>query len=274
MIYLRSLLFYLLWFPWTLGATLLCTLSIPLPPRVPTNIGRAWAYVTTLLLRAVCGLRMEIRGRENIPEGACLIACKHQSAWETAVFLHVLDWGLYTPKIELLRFPLFGWCLSRIGHIGIDRKAGARALRDLVDQTRDRLALGRQVVIFPEGRRVAVDATEKYHPGVAAIYAKADAVVVPAALNSGFFWARNSFLKKPGTVVLEFLEPIQPGMDRREFLRHIEESIETRSRALLEEARLAEASRTTADVPIAAATRRAGPAREDADGTQKREGIG
>lgn len=274
MIYLRSTLFNLLWLLWTTGVTLLCALAIPLPPRASTNLGRAWAYGTTLLLRAVCGVRMEIRGRENIPEGACLIACKHQSAWETVVFLHVLHWGLYTPKIELVRLPVFGWCLSHIGHIGVDRKAGARALRDLVEQTRDRLALGRQVVIFPEGRRVAVDTTEKYHPGVAAIYAKADSVVVPAALNSGFFWPRNSFLKKPGTIVLEFLEPIQPGMDRREFLRQVEESIETRSRALLEEARQAEGTGPAVDVSIAGAVREPELAAEDAEAPQRREGMG
>ena len=237
MIFLRSCVFNLLWLLWTTGMTTLCALAIPFPPRASTNVGRAWAYGTTLLLRLVCGVRMEIRGRENLPDGACLVACKHQSAWETVVFLHILHWCLYTPKIELIRFPVFGWCLSRIGHIGVDRKAGARALRALVDRTRDRLTLDRQVVIFPEGRRVAVGTTQKYHPGVAAIYARTDPTVVPAALNSGYFWPRNGFLKKPGTIVLEFLEPIRPGLDRREFLRELEERIETRSRALLQEAR-------------------------------------
>jgi len=236
---LRSLVFNALWLVFTVVMTTATALALPFPARCAQSVAAAWSRGTGWLLRLVCGIRVEVRGREHLPTDACIVACKHQSAWETVVFLHLLPWAVYTPKIELIRLPIFGRCLRKIGHIGIDRKAGARALRDLVEGSRAALALGRQVVVFPEGRRVAVGHDSKYHAGIAALYSQCDARVVPVALNSGCSWARNAFVKHPGTIVIEFLEAIEPGRDKREFLELLRERIESRTDLLVAEARAA-----------------------------------
>ncbi len=237
MTFLRSLIFNVLWYLWTFAMSITCFITIPMPMRYSLGVGWLWNKGTTFLLRWICSVRIEIRHRERIPDGGYVVACKHQSAWETGVFLELLPWAVYTPKIELLSIPLFGHSLKKLAHIGIDRKAGTKALRDLINGAQDAIDNGRQLVIFPEGRRVGVDESAKYHPGVAAIYSKTNTRVLPAALNSGLCWGRNSFMKHPGTIVLEFLPVIEPGMKRNEFLPMLEEQIETRSRELVEEFR-------------------------------------
>jgi 1-acyl-sn-glycerol-3-phosphate acyltransferase len=238
-LFLRSFLFNGLWLLWTLAMTVMCFAATPLPIAAPRAISRLWARVSLLLLRVVCGVRAQVRGRESMPEGPCIVACKHQSAWETLVFLVLLPRAVYTPKAELLKVPVFGWCLWRMGHIGIERGGGGAALRSLVRKARQRLDHGFQVVIFPEGTRGAPGTKRQYYPGVAALYSQLEATVVPVALNSGLYWGRNAFLKKPGTIVLEFLAPIAPGLERREFLDVLEAKIEERTRELVGQSALA-----------------------------------
>jgi 1-acyl-sn-glycerol-3-phosphate acyltransferase len=142
-------------------------------------------------------------------------------------------------KRELLWIPVYGWYLWRSGGISIDRTGGAGALKRMIAAARQTIAEGRHIVIFPEGTRVPVGERKPYHPGVAALYSQLKVPVVPVALNSGLFWGRRSFLKKPGRIVLEFLEPIPPGLRRREFLEVLEQRIEPASLALAAEARRA-----------------------------------
>tara|TARA_A100001037_G_C15110205_1_gene618579 strand:+ start:558 stop:1139 length:582 start_codon:yes stop_codon:yes gene_type:complete len=179
------------------------------------------------LIQTLLGINYEIRGLEHLTGKPVIIASKHQSAWETLVLNTIILDCAYVVKRELLWFPFFGWFLSRLGMIGIDRSGGASALKRLVADCKKRLESGRSIIIFPQGTRTPPGATQPYLPGTAALYTQCKVPVVPTALNSGIFWPRRTFLKRPGTVTLEFLPPIDPGMERREFSKHLEAEIET-----------------------------------------------
>jgi 1-acyl-sn-glycerol-3-phosphate acyltransferase len=181
-------------------------------------------------------VRYEVRGIENLPPGPFIIASKHQSAWDTLIYNKLFPDCAYVLKRELFWFPFFGWFLWRVGMVGIDRSGGAKTLKLLVRGVRDRLAEGRTIIIFPQGTRTAPGAERKYLPGVSAIYAQSGVPVVPVALNSGMFWPRRRFIKRSGTIVLEILPPIAPGLDRRSFDRTLRERIEPATRKLEAEA--------------------------------------
>ena len=232
---IRSVIFTIVFYVWTAILTLTTGLTLPFPPTAARAVGRFWARSSNFLLRAICGVRTEIRGLEDVPKGPLLVASKHQSAWDTFIFLPLLDYPVYVLKEELLRVPLFGPCLRKMGHVGIDRGAGASAMRTLVERTGKALAKDRQVIIFPEGTRSEPGASGRYHPGIAALYSRLDAACLPVALNSGMHWGRKSWIKRPGTIVLELLPVIEPGLDRRAFQEELAERIETASLRLWEE---------------------------------------
>ena len=223
---LRALLFYLVFFG---SGTLFLTLALPallMPRRVTIRVGELWFVFVLAALRLVCGITHEVRGRENLPASPCIVAAKHQSAWDTIAFLTFLDDGSYVIKKELTRIPVYGWLLSKAGMVPVDRTAGAKALRHMVAAARTRLGEGRSIVIFPEGTRTAPGERRAYHPGVAALYGKLGVPVVPVALNSGLFWPRRSFTKRPGRIVVEILPAIAPGLPRAEFMERLETAIE------------------------------------------------
>ncbi|GAB4228084.1 MAG: lysophospholipid acyltransferase family protein [Kiloniellaceae bacterium] len=229
---LRSLLFNVVFYGWT-ALCVIVGLPLLLGPRKGIYVlGRIWAHPIMAALAVICGLTYQVRGRENLPPGAALIAAKHQSAWDTIIFSILLWDHSFVLKQELTRIPLFGLYLIRAGLIPVDRKGGAKALKRMVAAAKEVVAQGRPIVIFPEGTRVAPEQHVPYQPGVAALYGQLEVPVVPVALNSGVFWRRNSFWKQPGTITLEFLPPIPPGLPRKVFLARLEEAIETRSRAL------------------------------------------
>ena len=232
---LRSLLFNIFFYAWT-TLCLIVGLPLLLGPRIWIYyLGRIWAYPIILALRLVCGLGYRVRGRGNLPQGPVLLAAKHQSAWETIIFSILLWDHSFVLKKELLSIPLFGLFLSRARHIPVDRRAGSKALRQMVAEAKQIARAGRPIVIFPEGTRVAPDQHRPYQPGVAALYGQLGIPVVPVALNSGLFWRRNSFWKLPGRITLEFLPAIPAGLPRKAFLERLETAIEGRSRALLAE---------------------------------------
>ncbi len=199
-------------------------------------LARTWARISIWLLRVICGVHVEFRGVENVPKGAFILAAKHQSVWETfALTLFAPDYS-FLLKRELTFIPFFGWMLISSEQIVIDRKRGGSALTQAVRKSRALLEQGRQILVFPEGTRRAIHAPPAYKPGVAAIYGACDVVCVPAALNSGLFWPRRQFLRRPGTIVVEFLPPIPPGMDKKSFMRLLSDQIETASIRLTEEA--------------------------------------
>ena len=232
----RALAFNFAFFAWTAIAG---TFGLPfvLTPRAVTmSFGRCWARSVLALLRAIVGLDYQIRGLDRIPRGGCIIAMKHQSAWDTLILPVVLGDPACIVKRELLLLPFYGWYAARAGSIAIDRTAGAGALRRMIAAARPIAAQGRPIVIFPEGTRVAPGDRLPYQPGVAALYQALALPLVPAAVNSGLFWGRRSFIKRPGRITLEFLEPIPPGWPRRQVMAELEQRIETATAALLREA--------------------------------------
>jgi 1-acyl-sn-glycerol-3-phosphate acyltransferase len=235
----RSLVFNLALWLWT-GVMVIAVLPLLLcPRRTMVAAGRLWQRGVQRLLSALAGLSYEVRGRERIPAAPAVFAFKHQSAWETLVLHLVLADPAIALKRELTQIPLFGWYLSHAGMIGIDRAGGGRALRSLIEESRAALARGSGIVIFPEGTRAPVGERNPYHPGVAALYLHLDCPVVPVALNSGVFWPRRSFIKRPGRIALEFLPPIEPGLDRKRFMAELEQRLEGATERLIAEARQA-----------------------------------
>src|SRR5579864_6303303 len=207
-----------------------------LPRRWVMQFGRFWAWSVLALLRAIVGLDGEIRGIERLPAGPAIIAMKHQSAWDTLILPVVLGDPAVVLKRELLFVPFYGWYAARAGSIAVDRKGGAAALRRMVAAAQRVAAAGRKVVIFPQGTRTAPGGHIPYQPGIAALYQAMALPVVPAAVNSGLFWGRRSFIKRKGRITLEFLEAIPPGLPRRRFMAELETRIETATAALEREA--------------------------------------
>jgi len=236
MSWLRALAFNIAFF----GVTaLLGMAALPLllaPRETVMRFGRFWARCVLWLLKAIVGLDGEIRGAEHLPRGACLIAMKHQSAWDTLILPILLGDPAVVIKRELLWLPFYGWYASRAGSIAIDRRGGAGALRRMVAAARQAAAAARPIVIFPEGTRTAPGQRLTYQPGVAALYQALAVPLVPAAVNSGLYWGRRSFAKRSGRIVLSFLEPIPPGLPRREMMAELEARIERATRELEREA--------------------------------------
>jgi 1-acyl-sn-glycerol-3-phosphate acyltransferase len=184
-------------------------------------------------LRLLCGIRFEVRGEHYRPTGGALVASKHQSMFETLAFWKILDDPAIILKKELSYLPFFGWYAMKLKNISVDRAAGAKALRGMLKQARERAQEGRQVVIFPQGTRLNPGEAESYKPGVAGLYGAMKSPCVPVALNSGLFWPAHGFLRRPGVIVVEFLAPIAPGLSKDEFMATLEERIEKASQALL-----------------------------------------
>lgn len=195
--------------------------------------GHPWAAGTIWLARVLLNIRYEIRGAEHITNEPVIYASKHQSAWDTAIFLLLLRQPSYVLKRELLRIPLWGWYLWRMGMIAIDRSAGASAMKQMIRDAKTRITEGRTIVIYPEGTRTRPGTPPTYHPGVVALYSQLGVPVVPVALNSGLYWGKDAFIKKPGTITISFLPPIPPGLPKSEFLPRLQDAIETESNQLL-----------------------------------------
>jgi 1-acyl-sn-glycerol-3-phosphate acyltransferase len=205
---------------------------------------RSWAMAglalhgrfCTWMLKVICGTRMEVRGAERIPTGPCLVVSKHQSAWDTFALVPLFRDPAIVLKEELKYIPLYGWFCLKFEHILVKRDRAAAALRHLVADATTKAAQGRQVFIFPEGTRRAPDAAPDYKPGYLALYAGLALPLVPIALNSGLFWPRRSLLRHPGTIVVEVLEPLPPGLPRAEVRRRVEDALEAASFRLVREA--------------------------------------
>jgi 1-acyl-sn-glycerol-3-phosphate acyltransferase len=215
-----------------MGIVLLPLLA--LPRRHAVRALRGWAGAVLALLRGLVGLDVRVTGREHLSAaGAMLVAAKHQSAFDTIVWLTLLPDAAYVLKRELLRIPIYGWFAAHAGMIAVDRGAGASAMRGLLRDAAAALAEGRQVVIFPEGTRTAPGEQATYQPGIAALYARAGLPVIPVATDSGRFWGRRAFMKRPGTITVAIQPPIAPGLDRIAFLDTLRSRIEPASVSLL-----------------------------------------
>jgi 1-acyl-sn-glycerol-3-phosphate acyltransferase len=226
MLALRSLVFSILFYAWFAVSAVLATLiSLVLPKRLP-GFARFWSRTWLAMYRAICGVAYEVRGRENVPQGGCVIAMKHQSVWDTCAMFAIFDCPVFVLKSELMFIPFFGWALARLGCIPVKRGTGKSALDAMVRGTQVALTKGKQVVIFPEGTRTRVGQPANYKTGISHLYTALGVACVPAALNSGLLWPRRSFLRPPGVITVEVLPAIPPGLDRRVMFERVVSGIE------------------------------------------------
>jgi len=231
----RSLIFNALFY---VNITIRMIVALPtilLPYSFLHGVLRRYASSTLWFLRVVCGTKVEWRGREKLPAGPCIVACKHQSLWETFALFMLLPDPTYVLKRELMWLPLFGWLATKARMIPIDRGSHTKALASMTAAARREAARGRQIVIFPEGTRRPPGAKPRYLPGVAFLYAELGLPCVPIALNSGLFWPRRSLRRHPGTVLVEVLDPIPPGLEKREFLMRLQNATEQATARLVAE---------------------------------------
>jgi 1-acyl-sn-glycerol-3-phosphate acyltransferase len=232
---IRSIIFNIFFFTWLFGVAALYAPLLPfLPVRPFIRLIRFWLGGMIWGARLICGIRWRVEGLEHLPKGACIIASKHQSAWETLFFHLIVDDPIYVLKKELLAVPLIGWYMRKTRMIGVDRKAGASALRTVLREAGPAMEEQRQMIIFPEGTRVSPGDSVDWQPGVAALYARfGDQVpLLPVALNSGLCWGRNSFVKKPGLITLRILPPVPTGMNKKELVVYLKDAIENTSESL------------------------------------------
>ena len=227
---MRSILFNILFY----GATVLMSIiGLPillLPVRFLQLYQHLWSMVLVGLLRHVMGIEHRITGPR--PEGQVIYAAKHQSAWETIVLYKEFGDPAPVLKRELIFLPLIGLYFLRVPSVPINRSAGRNALKQLIASARKIADAGYSILIFPQGTRVTPGASHPYHAGTFAIYQSTGLPVVPVALNAGLVWPRRALLKKPGLIDVELLEPIPPGLDRKDFMARLEASIETATDAL------------------------------------------
>ena len=226
MVYIRSFIFNSVFY---VGTAILVVLMGPLlllPPFFARYLARFWGWLAHKQLYIV-GINQREYGEKHLDK-LVIYAVKHQSAWETII----LSWLLHAPafvlKVELLRLPIIGLFFIKTGCIPVNRAGGMRALREMRGAALKLAAHGRSMLIFPQGTRVIPGATKPYEIGVFALYQSTGLPVVPVALNSGAVWPRNSWLKYPGTVDIHFLEPVQPGLTRKQFMAKLEQQIESK----------------------------------------------
>jgi 1-acyl-sn-glycerol-3-phosphate acyltransferase len=229
----RSALFLAWFWVWTVVMALLIAPFLVLPWRWMWRLVRFWMAGLGFGLRVFAGIDYRVRGLERVPARPVILAVKHQSAWETFTLPLIRPDVAIVLKRELSALPFFGWYTRKTGMIAVERTAGAKALRGLIEAARHALAERRSILLFPEGTRTTPGEHRPYHPGVAALYGQLDVPVYPVAHDAGRFWPRRGLLKRPGTITVEFLEPIPPGLSRREFMRRLHEAIEGASDRLL-----------------------------------------
>ena len=235
LVILRSAVFNVLFYLNLLAHFVIAIPTLVMPRMAIVRLTQSWGRTNNWLLRVACGIKVEYRGLEKIPSGALLVASKHQSLWETFGLLPVFSDPAFILKRELQWIPFFGWYAWKAGMIPVDRGRGAKALAEMTERAGAELGRGRQIVIFPEGTRRAPGAEPSYKFGIAHLYGETGIPCLPIALNSGLFWPRRSFMRYPGTIVAEILDPIPPGLDKAEFAARLQQDVETATARLIAE---------------------------------------
>ena len=235
MIIVRSLVFNALFYVNTALWLIAALPTFFMPYRAIIEVAKAWGRFNRALTRMVAGIDYEIRGAEKIPRGPVIVAAKHQSAWETFALLSLFDNPTFIIKRELQWIPIFGWFTIKGRMVPVQRGAGSQTLTNMIERARIELSRGRQLVIFPEGTRRAPGAEPRYKYGVAQLYAAEGVPCIPIALNSGLFWPRRSLRRSPGTILVEVLDPILPGLDKDVFLERLKNEIEAATARLIAE---------------------------------------
>jgi 1-acyl-sn-glycerol-3-phosphate acyltransferase len=222
---LRSILFNICF---ALHTIIVSTIALPVyltPQRYRSLVHVVWASGTMFLLKYVMGISVRVVGRENLPAGACVLASKHQSAWETIAFAHLFWPVLFVLKKELIYIPFFGWALMATKQIIIDRGAGIQAMRQLIREGKRAAALGTRIPIFPEGTRTLVGTQPPLLPGVIALARHLNLPILPVALNSGTLWPRASFWKKAGVITVRIMPPLPSNLNKDELLKTLHTQI-------------------------------------------------
>ncbi len=223
MLYIRSFLFTV----WFISVTaFVCITGVFLSEKTARAYLNRWSKLMIWGANFFVGIKLKIEGMENLPKAPFIVACKHQSAFDTLIFHSFLPDVCFLFKAEMDKIPFMGRLLKKVRCIPVDRKHGTLVLRKIVSDSCECLKDGKIIAIFPEGTRVAPEQHVKYSHGVCMIYDKAGVPVVPAAINSGYLWGRNSFVKKSGTVTLRLLPPIPAGLDKKVVMEKIENDIE------------------------------------------------
>jgi 1-acyl-sn-glycerol-3-phosphate acyltransferase len=233
MIFLRSALYLALLAVFTVVFTSLLLLCFWLPTPLLRRVSMAWVHVAAWLIEHVLNIRYRVLGAENIPARTPVILCKHQSAWETILLQRIFHLPSFVYKKELHWLPFFGWAISLMPFVAIDRNAGKEALNQVASRGKQRLDEGYPVVVFPEGTRVPPGQKKRYKVGGAYLAAKSGAPAVPVALNSGEFWRRQAFIKRPGVVTVSIGPAIDPeGLTPEDINRRAEDWIESEMRRI------------------------------------------
>ncbi|WP_298963972.1 1-acyl-sn-glycerol-3-phosphate acyltransferase [uncultured Roseibium sp.] len=237
MVLLRSSLFQVLFYSVTFVLMILFSPVMLLPRKWGWWVVPVWSRALLLLMRITVGLKVEVRGRENLPDGGFIAAMKHQSAWETVSLIPLFSSPTFILKRELRWIPIFGWYTAKFKQIPINRGKRSEALAAMMEAAKEAIAEKRQILIFPEGTRRPAGAEPKYKYGIAHLYKDLQCPVVPIAHNAGLYWPRSSWKVYPGTVVVDILPPIQPGLPADVFHERMVREIETASNRLIDEAR-------------------------------------
>jgi 1-acyl-sn-glycerol-3-phosphate acyltransferase len=235
LVIVRSVVFNIAFYLNLLAHFIAAIPTLVMPPRAILAVATFWGRTNLVLLRAICGVKVDYRGLQKIPPGALLVASKHQSLWETFALLPLFHDPAFILKRELLWIPFFGWYAWKAGMIPVNRGKRAQALGEMTVRAREELGRDRQIVIFPEGTRRAPGAEPSYKYGIVHLYGETGVSCLPIAPNSGLFWPRRSFLRYPGTVVVEVLDPIAPGLGKPAFAEQLQQKIETATARLIAE---------------------------------------
>jgi 1-acyl-sn-glycerol-3-phosphate acyltransferase len=231
----RSVLFALIQLVTTPVFALVALATFPFPLLTRYRVITVWTRLNLAAARGICGIRYRVIGAANIPAEPCIILCKHQSAWETMALQEIFPPQVWVVKRELLWLPFFGWGLAMLAPIAIDRGSRTRALAQMLEQGKDRLQRGFNIVIFPEGTRVAPGARGTYHAGGAWLAVKSAATVVPVAHNAGEYWRRNAFIKRPGVITVSIGPPMSPGDNAGELNARVQNWIENEMQRIAHE---------------------------------------
>ena len=230
---LRAVVFNLVFYAWT---TIMVLSALPTALHRPAlrRMSSIWASSSVQIAAFVAGVKWQVAGREHVPHEPFIVAAKHQSAWDIIGLLALFPDAAFVVKRELAWIPLFGWLMTRLEHVPVDRAGGAAAMRGMLEAARARAEAGRPLIVFPQGTRTAPRAQAPYLPGVAALYRELKLPVVPVALDSGVFWPRRRLSLRPGCIQLQILPTIAPGLDRREFMATLERRIEAETDRLVD----------------------------------------
>lgn len=231
--YLRAVWFNLTFYSITIIMPIALIWCLFLPRRKIVTAVEIWLGTVAWVEKNLGGISYRVIGQEHIPNGACIIAAKHQSEWETFKLHLILRDPAIVLKRELLNIPIIGWYMRLSGSIPIDRGGRTKTLSKMIQAARKAAADDRPIVIFPEGTRAAPGESRTYKSGVAALYQDLNLPVVPMALNSGLLWPKNSLFKKSGVITVEFLPPIPAGLSRDTMMERLRESLEAAALRLM-----------------------------------------